>query len=165
MPTIKSRIFGPPGAQLPAKKAPDTSVRQMTKLFSQMLAQKPRKRFMFLEAKSFGRIHTDFRTAGKTAALALWVRMNADGVKLDEKGVSVLLGQPNGPGEKKIMDLLRKLAKRLSYPPKLYDEIEKESRPLIATLWFDRQSMSDPALAAATEALAIAFLRPILQEK
>jgi len=106
----------------------------MTGLFSQMLAQKPRKRFMFVEGKSFGRIHVNFRISG-SAAIAIWVRLHPDGVKLEEKGVSVLLGKPDGPGEKKVMAELRRLAKRLTFPKKIYDEIESESRPLIATIF------------------------------
>jgi hypothetical protein len=161
MPTIRNRVFGPSGAKPPEKAPPEAMIRQMSKLFSQMLSQKPRKRFMFVEGKSFGRIHVNFRISG-SAAIAIWVRMNEDGVKLDEKGVSVLLGKTGGPGEKKVMGELRRLAKRLTYPAKIYDAIEAESRPLAATIWFDRASIGDVAMGAAAEALAVAFFRPQL---
>src|SRR4051812_22874682 len=161
MPTIRNRVFGPPGAKPPEKPPAEATIRQMSKLFSQMLSQKPRKRFMFVEGKSFGRIHVNFRISG-SAAIALWVRMNADGVKLDEKGISVLLGKMDGPAEKKVMGELRRLAKRLTYPAKVYEAIEAESRPLVATIWFDRGSIGDAAMAAASEALAVAFFRPQL---
>ncbi len=165
MPTIKQRIFGPPKAELPATKAPATTIRQMQKLFTQMLSQRPRKPFMFVEGKSFGRIHVNFRAAGPTAAIALWVRTNEDGVKLEEKGVSILLGSANGAAEKKAMTALRRLGKKLAYPARLYDEIEKEQRPMIATIYFDRDSMADAAMAAATEALAVAYLAPTLTSR
>jgi hypothetical protein len=158
MPTIKQRIFGPAKGEPPQKKPAPATVKQMVNLFNQMLAQRPRKPFMFVEGKSFGRIHVNFRAAGPSAAIAVWVRANEDGVKLDEKAMSVLLGSANGPAEKKAMLALRKMGKKLAYPAKLYDEIEKEQRPMIATIYFDRESMADSALAGAVEALAVAFL-------
>lgn len=165
MPTIRTKLFGPGKEEAKRRPISPAVHKRLTNIFKEMLKKQPGDVKMFIGGKEFEKIFIDLKRVGPSSAIGLWLRTNPNGVKLEEKAVSILIGNEDAAADKKTMAALRRVGRKLAYPTKIYDDIESDTRPLIATLFLDRPSFDESIFAAAASSLAAAFFEPILFTK
>jgi hypothetical protein len=164
MPTIRARIYGPGKESVARKKAPPGLHTKLVSLFRDLLAKQPKDAKIFFGSKDFEKTFIEFKTVGPSSAICVWKRAVSGGVQLADKAVSIFMGGDNPAADAKVLAGLRRLGNKLSYPAKIYQEMETDRRPLIATLFLDRASFEEPMFPIAAEALSVAFFEKLIRK-
>lgn len=160
--TIHSRSFGPGKSEPKRKPISPAARKKLIQIFHTELAKNQPNPKIFVEGKTFERVIVDIKPAGRSAAVAQWLR--DDGSKrLVVRAISVLMGNIDPAADKKAFMAVRRVARRLPYPAKVYEEIQAEARPMVATLFLDRACYEEDLFIAAPQALAVAFFGPDLK--
>jgi hypothetical protein len=160
--TIRSRAFGPGKGEPKRKPVSPAARKRLIQIFHTELVKKSPNPKIFVEGKTFERVIVDIRPAGRAAGIAQWLR--DDGSKrLVVRAISILMGNIDPAADKKAFQAIRRAARRLPYPAKVYEEIQAERKPVIVTLFLDRKCYEEELFIAATQALAVAFFEPELR--
>lgn len=165
MPTIRTRIFGPGKEGIKRKKVDPAVHKRLISLFKEMMAKQGNSPRMYIDGKGFEKTYLDMRKPGRSSAIVVWKRQDGGGKKMSDKAVSVLMGSEDEAADKQVMNALRKLGKALPFPAGIYDEIEKDKRPIMATLYLDEMTLKDPILPIAADCLSVAFFEPMILEQ
>ena len=163
MPTIRTRVYGPGKQDYVRKKARPDTHRRLVTLFRDLLAKQPKDPKMFFGGKDFEKTFIEFRTIGPTSAICLWRREAPGKAQLVDKAVSIFMGGEDLAADAKVLAALRRLGRRLSYPAKIYQEMEVNARPMIGTIFLDRPSFEEPIFVIAAEAMSVAYFEPLIR--
>lgn len=137
----------------------------MVALFSQLLLKKPTGGQFYIEGPRFGRVRIDYKPFGAASALILWLRDGQAGQPPQAKAVSIMMGNADPEADTKALATLRRLKAPLAYPAKAFEEIAADPRPMVGTLFFDRDSFKEDIFVIAAECFAAAFFIPLAQMK
>ena len=113
-------------------------------------SQESRRFHVGVEIPELPPLHVRFWWVGQTAGVAFWIKNEKVGA------ASILLNGLEEPSEFTEM-LALFVSNSLPLPDEVRASISREQRPVVATLFYDLYSMTDPLIATAAPALGAAF--------